>query len=76
MKPIFGDNKLVDYAAAFSAGLITSLGGHPANTAVTGLQNDLKAHPHQLMSGPSRRAPTIGLFSVLYKAGNEFLNPK
>ena len=76
MKPIVGDNKLVDYAAAFSAGLISSLAAHPANTAVTRLQNDLKVHPHQLMWGASRRAPAMGLFSVLYKAGNEFLNPK
>jgi len=75
MKRMFGNNKAVDYTAAFIAGTLGSLAGHPANTALTRLQNGLSVgSPRQLMWGAARRARAFGVFSVFYKLGKEVLN--
>jgi len=74
MKEQFGDNKVVEYSAAFIAGATGSLAGHPANTALTRWQNGMKInHPHQLMWGAARKAYAIGIFGALYKLGKEIL---
>ncbi|MBI2743901.1 MAG: hypothetical protein HYX48_08310 [Chlamydiales bacterium] len=72
MKKQFGDNKGVEYAAAFTTGALGSLAGHPANTVVTRAQSGMKIdHIGQLMWGAARKARAIGCFSVFYKAGKE-----
>jgi hypothetical protein len=48
LKRKFGDHKAIDYGAAFLAGGLGSLAGHPANTALTRWQSGLKmdgVHP-------------------------------
>lgn len=75
MKRKFGDNKAVEYTAAFTAGALGSLAGHPANTALTRWQSSMRVESfHQLMWGAARKARAIGLFSVFYKFGKETLN--
>jgi hypothetical protein len=65
MKNEFGDNQAVSYTAAFTAGSIGSLSGHPANTALTRWQNNLSIeHPRQLLWGSARKTWAIGLFAV------------
>lgn len=75
MKRWLGDDRIVDYIAAYFAGVCGGLAGHPANTALTRWQNGLKIdHASQLMWGAARRARGVGLFSVLYKLGTDILN--
>lgn len=75
MKLQFGDNKIVEYTAAFSSGALGSLAGHPANTALTRWQSGLKVNSmRQLMWGSSRKAYAVGIFSIGYKFGKENLN--
>ncbi len=75
MKLMFGDNKAVEYSAAFISGAGGSLAGHFANTAVTRWQNDLPVESfRQLWWGSLRKARAIGVFSVLYKLGKDVLN--
>jgi len=75
MKKIFGDNKVVDYTAAFMSGAAGSLAGHPANTALTRWQCGMSVEPHQLMWGAARKARAIGLFATWYTFGKEILQP-
>lgn len=76
MKGQFGDNKAVDYIAAFIAGAAGSLTGHPANTALTRWQSHMTIDSfQQLMCGGARKARAIGCFSVGYKFAKETLNP-
>lgn len=77
MKARFGDNKPgVEYVAAFTAGALGSLAGHPANTALTRWQSGLAVdHPRQLMWGSLRKARAVGVFAVVFKLGKETLNP-
>lgn len=75
MKQKFGDNKGVEYFAAFTAGASGSLAGHPANAALTRWQSGMTVDSfHQLMWGAARKARAIGIFSVAYKFGKETLN--
>lgn len=75
MRKQFGNHKSVDYAAAFFAGAVGSLVGHPANTALTRWQCGMKIeHVRQLMRGSLRKARAVGGFSVFYKLGKEVLN--
>jgi len=74
MKSRFGDNKAVEYSAAFASGAMGSLVGHPANTALTRWQAGLKVtSARQLMWGSMRKARAVGAFSVLYRLGKEVL---
>ncbi|HLB52201.1 MAG TPA: hypothetical protein VJK48_00640 [Chlamydiales bacterium] len=76
MRKQFGSNRIVDYTAAFIAGAAGSLAGHPANTALTRLQNGMPIESaRQLMWGSLRKARAVGGFSVIYKLGKEVLNP-
>jgi hypothetical protein len=75
MKRRFGNNKAVDYTAAFIAGATGSLAGHPANTALTRWQSGLPLDSfRQSMWGAARKARAVGCFSVVYKFGKEILN--
>ena len=75
MKRKFGDNKIVEYTAAFTAGAAGSLAGHPANTALTRWQSGMAMDSfRQSMWGAARKARAIGFFSVIYKFGKETLN--
>lgn len=74
MKSYFGDNKAVEYTAAFLSGALGSLAGHPANTALTRWQIGMTVDfPGQLMWGAARKARAIGTFAVVYKWGTEAL---
>lgn len=76
MRRHFGDNKSVDYTAAFLAGAVGSLLGHPADTCITRWQSGMVVDStRQLMWGSLRKARAIGGFSVFYKLGKEALNP-
>lgn len=71
----FGDNKFVDYTAAFIAGAAGSLAGHPANTALTRWQEGMAVENwRQLTWGAARKARAMGCFAVLYKLGKEHLS--
>lgn len=75
MKQKLGDNKFVDYAAAFFAGAAGSIAGHPANTALTRGQSGMKLESFgQSLWGVARKARAVGCFSVLYKFAKENLN--
>ncbi len=74
MKEALGDNKVVDYMAAFVSGVAGSVAGHPANTALTRWQSGMSVDKvRQLMWGVCRRARAIGGFSVGYKFCKEAL---
>ena len=75
MKQKLGDNKAVEYLAAFVAGVAGSLVGHPANTALTRWQSGQTIDSfRQLWWGALIKARAIGCFSVLYKLGMETIN--
>jgi hypothetical protein len=76
MRKQFGDNKAVDYTAAFIAGAAGGLAGHPGNTALTRWQNGMVLESFsQAMWGASRRMRALGFFSLVYKFGKDTLNP-
>ncbi len=75
MKEHFGDNKAVEYTAAFMSGAAGSLAGHPANTALTRWQSGMVVESiSQSFWGAARKARAIGFFSVFYKFGKETMN--
>jgi hypothetical protein len=75
MRKRLGDNKAVDYAAAFVAGVAGGLAGHSGNTALTRWQNGKSVDSaSQLMWGSFRRARAVGIFSVFYKGVKEAMN--
>jgi hypothetical protein len=75
MRHKLGNNKAVDYTAAFIAGAAGSLAGHPANTLLTRWQSGLPITSiKQLMWGSVRKARAVGCFSVGYKLAKEALN--
>lgn len=77
MKRSVGDNKGVEYAAAFLAGAAGSLAGHPANTALTRLQsNQTFSLTQHSMLGAARKARAVGCFAVIYKLTSELMNSK
>lgn len=75
MKEKLGDNKAVEYGAAYTAGALGSLAGQPGNTALTRWQNGMTLSLRQCMWGGLTKARGVGLFAVLYKMGKEVLNP-
>jgi hypothetical protein len=75
MKEKLGDNKAVEYGAAYTAGALGSLAGHPGNTALTRWQNGMPLSLRNCMWGALTKARGVGLFAVLYKLGKETLNP-
>jgi hypothetical protein len=76
MKKRFGDSRGIDYTAAFVAGYLGSLAGHPANTALTRWQSGLTINMKQSLWGSLRKARAIGAFAILYKFGKEALLAK
>jgi hypothetical protein len=68
MKRTFGDNKATEYGSAFIGGGIGSLIGHPADTALTLWQKEMKIESlSQTMRGAPVKAITVAVFAVLYK---------
>ncbi len=74
MKRVIGDNKVTEYCAAWLGGVFGSLAGHPADTALTRLQNGMPFEWRTSMRGALTKARGIGLFAVLYKGGKDILN--
>lgn len=75
MKTYFGDNKSVEYSSAFASGAIGSVIGHPADTALTIWQKNMKIESaRQLMRGASIKAATVGSFSICYKLAKDTFN--
>ena len=76
MKRTFGDNKAVEYGSAFIGGGIGSLIGHPADTALTLWQKEMKIESlSQTMRGAPVKALTVAVFAVLYKMTENGLKP-
>lgn len=74
MRQKLGDSQTVAYGSTFISGMIGSLIGHPADTALTLWQNGRKLmHPRQLMRGSLMRASASGGFFVGYKITKEWL---
>lgn len=74
-KRICGDNKAVDYCSAVVAGVVGSLVGHPANTALTRWQKGMAIeNAKQLMWGAATKARALGLFCFGYKVAKDILN--
>jgi len=72
MQRQFGKNKAVDYASAFTTGVIGSVVGHPADAALTLWQKGMPVTSiSQLMRGAPARALAVGGFSVCYKTLKE-----
>lgn len=75
MKQALGDNKIVEYLAAATSGVLGSLAGHPGNTALTRWQSGMTIDSlRQLSLGSLRKARGNAIFAVAYKAGKEVLN--
>lgn len=75
MRSAYGDNKAVEYSSAFVSGVIGSVIGHPADTALTLWQEGLKVVSfRRLMRGAPIKAVTVGGFSLCYKLAQEILN--
>lgn len=72
MKRTSGDNKSVEYISAFATGVIGSIIGHPADTALTRWQKGMKVENYrQLIKGSPVKAVAVGGFAVLYKLVTE-----
>ncbi|MBS3904359.1 MAG: hypothetical protein KGZ39_03430 [Simkania sp.] len=68
MKQVGGDNKAVEYGAAFTSGAIGSVIGHPADTALTLWQRNIQIDSFRsLMRGSPVKAVAVGGFAVCYK---------
>ena len=77
MKRVYGNNKSVEYGSAFISGAMGSIIGHPADTALTRWQNEMKVESfRQSMKGAPMKALAVGGFSVLYKAVQDILKSK
>jgi len=66
VKEKVGPYKVIEGAAAFSAGALGGLAGHAGNTALTRWQKGLTVEVSQLMWGSPRRTAFCGLFSLTY----------
>ncbi len=74
MSAYAGDNRGVDYGSAFVSGVLGSVVGHPADTALTLWQKQMKVEGmRQLMRGGLHKAAAVGVFSVFYKGVKEAL---
>lgn len=68
MKSSFGDNEAVAYGSAFAGGAISSVIGHPADTAFTLWQKGMKINGlRSLMRGSFVKALAVGGFSTGYQ---------
>ncbi|MES2121248.1 MAG: hypothetical protein V4492_00550 [Chlamydiota bacterium] len=67
MSEFAGENKAVEYGSAFVSGVIGSVVGHPADTALTLWQKKMEVEGlRQLMRGGLYKAGAVGVFSALY----------
>ena len=72
MKTHFGDNRVVKVVSAFVTGVVGSLAGHTADTALTLWQNKMQVTSFsQLMRGFHVRGLTVGTFTALYTVAKE-----
>jgi len=72
-KRLLGENKAVEYGSVFATGVLGSLAGHPANTALTRWQAGKSVENiSQLMRGSLTRARGFGTFVLCYKITNDF----
>lgn len=68
MERTCGKNKVVEYGSTFATGVIGSLVGHPADTALTLWQKGRQVENlSQLMRGGPMKALAVGGFSICYK---------
>lgn len=75
MKTRLGDSKPVEYGSAFVSGVIGSIIGHPADTALTLWQKGKKIDGlRSLMKGVPDKAIAVGLFSMCYKLTKEIVS--
>lgn len=75
MKSTLGDNKAVEYGSAFTSGAISSIIGHPADTALTFWQKKMKIDGLRcLMRGSMPKALAVGGFSAGYQFTKNVLN--
>jgi hypothetical protein len=75
MKRRFGAHPAVAYGSAFMSGVIGSLVGHPADTALTLWQKGKKVENiRQLMRGGPVKAATVGSFAICYGEAKKLLN--
>jgi hypothetical protein len=75
-KEIFGDNVLVDCAAAAGSGAVGAIAGHAGNTALTRWQSGLKIESvPQLFWGGCSRARALATFCAIYLHGKRMLTP-
>lgn len=76
MERLCGKSPAVDYGSAFVSGVVGSLIGHPADTALTLWQKGMKVkNARQLMRGGPAKAVAVGGFSMGYKKVTELLSP-
>lgn len=74
LQPYSGNSKVMPYLIAYASGFVGSLLGHPANTALTRWDENLRIENiRQLGWGALRKANGIGKFSVCYKLGKDTL---
>ncbi len=77
MKSVSGDNKATEYGSTFASGAIGSLISHPADTALTLWQKDMKVTSfHQSMRGAPIKAITVGSFAIIYKIAKDALESR
>ncbi len=68
MKEKMEDNSFIESSSIFATGVIGSLVGHPADTALTRLQKEMQLQGiRQLMKGSGTKAITIGVFTLIYQ---------
>ncbi|OGN53546.1 MAG: hypothetical protein A2Y28_01765 [Chlamydiae bacterium GWC2_50_10] len=72
MKRNFKESRSVEYGSAFLTAAIGSLIGHPADTALTLWQKEMKLKTiRQSLQGAPVRALAVGAFAILYKSAKE-----
>lgn len=76
MKEVGGDHPLIEHGSAFVTGMIGSVFGHPADTALTLWQKNRAFAISQSMRGAAPRALACGGFTVIYRWINQALKPE
>jgi hypothetical protein len=71
MKEMGGDHPLIEHGAAFLTGMIGSVCGHPADTALTLWQNGRNMAVSQSMRGAIPKALACGGFTAIYRWINQ-----